>query len=145
MGPRFAAAPAALRKEVRSPGSLRIGTVFRDCSDCPELVWLPQGEFAMGATAAGGYPGQLVSIGYSLAVGRFEVTFAEWDACVDAGGCRRRPRIRLGPRLAAGHQRQLVGRAAVRRWLARPYQTLPAAERSRVGIRRARAAQANYW
>lgn len=26
-----------------------------------------------------------------LAVGRFEVTFAEWDACVAAGGCRRRP------------------------------------------------------
>jgi formylglycine-generating enzyme required for sulfatase activity len=45
----------------------------------------------MGTTAAGGYPGQLVSIGYSLAVGRFEVTFSEWDACVDAGGCRRRP------------------------------------------------------
>jgi len=26
-----------------------------------------------------------------LAIGRFEVTFAEWDACVAAGGCRRRP------------------------------------------------------
>ena len=26
-----------------------------------------------------------------LAVGRFEVTFAEWDVCVAAGGCRRRP------------------------------------------------------
>ena len=28
-----------------------------------------------------------VTIGYRLAVGVYEVTFSEWDACVDAGGC----------------------------------------------------------
>ena len=66
------------------------GTVFRDCADCPELVWLPQGEFLMGE--GGGSNGRhLVRIGYALAVGKFEVTFAEWDACVAGGGCRRRP------------------------------------------------------
>jgi formylglycine-generating enzyme required for sulfatase activity len=32
-----------------------------------------------------------VRIGYALAIGKFEVTFAEWDACVSGGGCRRRP------------------------------------------------------
>lgn len=30
---------------------------------------------------------QLTAITRPFAVGKFEVTFAEWDACVDAGGC----------------------------------------------------------
>ena len=66
------------------------GLVFRDCADCPELVWLPQGEFLMGEPAANGRR-HAVRIGYPLAVGKFEVTFSEWDACVTGGGCRRRP------------------------------------------------------
>jgi len=86
---RLAMAQAATRKEVRANGSARAGTVFQDCRDCPEMVWLPQGEFYMGDAAAGGRARQ-VSVSYSLAVGRFEVTFAEWDACVAANGCRRR-------------------------------------------------------
>ena len=32
-------------------------------------------------------PSQGVRIGYRLAVGVYEVTFSEWDACLDAGGC----------------------------------------------------------
>jgi len=68
----------------------RIGTVFRDCAKCPELVWLPQGDFVMGDPGANDER-LVVSIPYMLAVGRFEVTFAEWDACVAAGGCRKRP------------------------------------------------------
>jgi formylglycine-generating enzyme required for sulfatase activity len=65
--------------------------VFRDCADCPEIVWLPQGEFIMGEPSTASGPRHVVRIGYMLAVGRYEVTFAEWDACVVAGGCRRRP------------------------------------------------------
>ncbi len=69
----------------------RFGTAFRDCDDCPELVWLPEGKFIMGELSAAGSPQHVVTIGYPLAVGRFEITFAEWDACVAAGGCQRRP------------------------------------------------------
>ena len=36
-------------------------------------------------------PVHQVTIPESLAVGKYEVTFAEWDACVSAGGCGRRP------------------------------------------------------
>jgi formylglycine-generating enzyme required for sulfatase activity len=54
-------------------------------------VWLPQGEFIMGEPSAASSPRHVVRISYTLAVGRFETTFAEWDACVAAGGCRRRP------------------------------------------------------
>jgi formylglycine-generating enzyme required for sulfatase activity/serine/threonine protein phosphatase PrpC len=68
----------------------QFGTAFRDCAECPDLVWLPQGEFLMGEPN-GANGRHLVRIGYVLAVGRFEVTFAEWDACVAGGGCRRRP------------------------------------------------------
>ena len=68
----------------------RFGTVFRDCAECPEVVWLPQGESQMGESSGGRR--YVTSIDYPLAVGRFEVTFAEWDACVTAGECRRRPR-----------------------------------------------------
>lgn len=67
------------------------GTAFRDCAKCPELVWLPQGDFVMGDPSAANDQRPVVAIRYMLAVGRFEVTFAEWDACVAAGGCRRRP------------------------------------------------------
>ncbi len=45
----------------------------------------------MGEPSATAGPPHPVDIGYMLAVGRFEVTFAEWDACVKAGGCRRWP------------------------------------------------------
>ena len=39
---------------------------FRDCAECPSMVWIP---------------------GQAFAAGQYEVTFAEWDACVAGGGC----------------------------------------------------------
>src|SRR5262245_26400784 len=77
---------------------LRPGQVFRDCPDvCPEMVVLPAGEFTMGSPAseagrnADEGPQRKVTIARPLAVGKFEVTFAEWDACLADGGCRHRP------------------------------------------------------
>jgi formylglycine-generating enzyme required for sulfatase activity len=88
---RLAAARATSARDTRmSKAPPRFGMTFRDCTDCPELVWLPQGEYVMGDAFAASGPRPLVTINYMLAVGRFEVTFAEWDACVAAGGCRRR-------------------------------------------------------
>jgi formylglycine-generating enzyme required for sulfatase activity len=73
------------------------GDVFRDCPECPELVVVPAGSFTMGSpkdekgrdTDEG--PQRRVTIARPFAVGRFEVTFAEWDACVAGGGCGYRP------------------------------------------------------
>jgi formylglycine-generating enzyme required for sulfatase activity len=78
-------------KDSRATRPAPIGTSFRDCGDCPELVWLPQGEFVMGDAMAAVGARPVVAMKHRLAVGRFEITFAEWDACVAAGGCRRRP------------------------------------------------------
>ena len=70
----------------------RIGRRFKDCPQCPELVVVPAGSFTMGASAsAAAGPQHLVRIAKPLAVGVYEVTFAEWDACVQAGGCSYRP------------------------------------------------------
>ena len=72
----------------RSPGAR-----FRDCRECPEMVVLPPGTFVMGSpeTEAGRQgnegPAHAVTIERPFAMGIYEVTFSEWDACVEAGGC----------------------------------------------------------
>jgi formylglycine-generating enzyme required for sulfatase activity len=69
----------------------RRGDTFRDCAECPEMVVIPPGRFRMGDMNDSGHeeekPVHAVNIGYKFAVGRFEVTFAQWDACASAGGC----------------------------------------------------------
>ena len=73
-----------------------IGDVFRDCPICPEMVILPPGSFLMGwsepqrGDTDPGWeetPHHPVTIGQPIAVGRYEVTFDEWDACVAEKGC----------------------------------------------------------
>ncbi|MBI4724290.1 MAG: formylglycine-generating enzyme family protein [Rhodomicrobium sp.] len=56
------------------PGAGRTES-FKDCAQCPEMVVVPSGRFAMGSPKD------------EPAVGRFSVTFAEWDACAADGGC----------------------------------------------------------
>jgi formylglycine-generating enzyme required for sulfatase activity len=62
---------------------------FRDCSDCPEMVELPAGRFTMGSAEgdADERPQHEVLIPKPVAVGEFEVTFAQWEACAVDGGC----------------------------------------------------------
>ena len=67
-----------------------VGDIFRDCPNCPELVVLPAGFFLMGDPPDAEWnegPYHPVTIAQPLAVGRYEVTFDEWDACVAEGGC----------------------------------------------------------
>lgn len=47
-----------------------VGTIFRDCAECPEMVVVP-----------GSATGQII------AVGRYEVTIAEYGACALSGKC----------------------------------------------------------
>ena len=82
-GPRGTTAPAP-------------GTEFSDCDVCPRMVVVPAGTFMMGSPASEDGrryddegPQHLVTIPAPFAVGVHEVTFAEWDACVIAGGCGR--------------------------------------------------------
>src|SRR5262245_23517724 len=68
------------------------GETFRDCPSCSEMVVVPAGDFMMGATdTVYERPEHRVNIANPFAIGRREVTFEEWDACVAAGGCRHQP------------------------------------------------------
>jgi formylglycine-generating enzyme required for sulfatase activity len=68
------------------------GELFRDCPDCTELVVVPAGDFEMGSGQTPyEKPQHRVTIAAPFAVGRREVTFAEWDVCVAGGGCNYRP------------------------------------------------------
>jgi formylglycine-generating enzyme required for sulfatase activity len=73
--------------------ALNEGENFRECADCPTMISLPSGSFMMGSPAGEGdmngreYPLHKVTIGSVFAVGKSEVTFAEWDACALHGPC----------------------------------------------------------
>ncbi len=68
------------------------GHVFRDCETCPEMVVLGGGLFTMGSPAnepgrgRDEGPQREVSV-QPFAIGKYEVTFAQWDACLGGGGC----------------------------------------------------------
>lgn len=68
---------------------------FADCSDCPEMVVIPAGSFTMGSPSneVGRYgdegPRRDVTIARPFAMGVYEVTFAQWDACAADGYCTR--------------------------------------------------------
>ena len=69
------------------------GETFRDCPECPEMVVVPAGSFTMGSPPSeedrfdNEGPVRRVTFAEPFAVGVYEVTFAEWDACVSGGGC----------------------------------------------------------
>ena len=66
---------------------------FKECSDCPEMVVVSAGTFTMGSPAGEPKrtsqegPQHTVAFTRSFAVGRFELTFNQWEACVADGGC----------------------------------------------------------
>ncbi len=75
------------------------GEVFKECDDCPDMVVVPAGKAMLGSP-----PGEsgrqtfeaaphAVEIGKPFAVGRYAVSFAQWDACYAEGACGHR---RLG-------------------------------------------------
>jgi formylglycine-generating enzyme required for sulfatase activity len=74
--------------------ALKPGDSFKECAkDCPEMIVVPAGSFMMGspATEVGHLaleePQHNVKIAKAFAVSKFEVTFADWDACADYGDC----------------------------------------------------------
>ncbi len=82
---------------------LKTGDVFREGNAYPEMIVISAGRFMMGSRKGGwfrrGEKGRFVSEGprhevvlsRPFAVGRFAVTFDEWKACADGGGCPGNP------------------------------------------------------
>lgn len=68
--------------------------VWKDCDDTPEMVTIAGGSFLMGELSETGLlyerPIREVQV-QPFAMGRFEVTFLEWDDCQSDGFCQVRP------------------------------------------------------
>jgi formylglycine-generating enzyme required for sulfatase activity len=70
-----------------------VGKPFRDCPECPEMVVIPEGEFMMGSPSK--EPGRERTEGPQrrvrvdrVAIGKYEVSYAQWKACVNEGVCQ---------------------------------------------------------
>ena len=101
----------------------RAGTELKDCPKCPAMVVVPAGSFVMGYPPgdSGRFhqegPVRTVAFAKPVAIGKFEVTFDEWDACAaekqcpkvdDKGrGRGRRPVMYVSWDQAAGYARWL--------------------------------------
>ena len=92
-GARVAAALEAIDQLTLRPGSS-----FSDCVDCPTMVVVPAGSYWQGAKESSAFalkkemPRRMVTFSEPFAVGVFEVTMAQWDLCADQGGCTVHPR-----------------------------------------------------
>lgn len=68
-----------------------------ECLFCPEMVVAPAGNFVMGSpdneVGRDNDEGPLrrIAIARPFAIGKFEVAFAEWDACVAEAACTHKP------------------------------------------------------
>ena len=74
--------------------TVKAGETFRDCAGCPEMVLIPPGKFAMGSPkgepghATDEEPQHAVTFAKPFAVGKYEVTRAEYAAFVAVTGQR---------------------------------------------------------
>jgi len=93
--PQGAHVPEAIAKlEELRPGP---GKTFKDCAACPTMVSLPAGTAELGAPNSDSKakpnekPARPVTFSNLFAIGVTEVTFAQYGACVSAGGCKSMP------------------------------------------------------
>ncbi|MBV9969656.1 MAG: formylglycine-generating enzyme family protein [Xanthobacteraceae bacterium] len=132
-------APSILSFEQEAEKASKPGSDFAECANgCPTMLVVPAGRFTMGSPAREADrlpnegPQHEVTIAKAFAVGRTEVTFAQWDACVAAAACRRvgdstwgrgeRPVINVGWNDAAQYAAWLA------RMTGKPYRLLSEAE-----------------
>jgi formylglycine-generating enzyme required for sulfatase activity len=86
--------PSVLTPEQEQEIATRPGAAFQECAiGCPMMIVVPAGKFTMGSpeTEKGRSewegPQREVTIAKPFAVGKTDVTFAEWDMCVAATAC----------------------------------------------------------
>ena len=79
------------------------GEAFRDCDYCPEMLALPAGSYTMGNNSGdmSERPAHRVTLAQGFALGKYEVTVAEWMACVEDGGCGHAPKDVAAPERTA--------------------------------------------
>jgi formylglycine-generating enzyme required for sulfatase activity len=86
--------PDAQALPTRTAVLLKSVETFRDCELCPVMVKVLPAQYSMGSPATeGGHqsneaPQHIVTFTKPFALGQFEITFNDWDACVKDGGCK---------------------------------------------------------
>ena len=80
------------KAEADAQAAERAAAAERLAAAAPEMVTIPAGRFRMGCVSGQEcfdreFPVRDVTIPYSFAVSKYEVTFDDWDLCVSAGGC----------------------------------------------------------
>ncbi len=95
--PAPATAPEPAPIQAAAPSKPTVSGGAKDCELCPELVTIPAGSFTMGSPesepdrGSDEGPTHAVTIAKPFSMGKYEVTFEEFEACVDDGGCKSRP------------------------------------------------------
>src|SRR5262249_55481129 len=83
--------PSVLSAAEEEDKAAKPGSHFKECErGCPTMIIVPAGKFIMGSGEVGERPQHEVTISRPFAIGKFEVTFAEWDICAEAGACPKR-------------------------------------------------------
>ncbi|RKE37752.1 formylglycine-generating enzyme required for sulfatase activity [Paraburkholderia sp. BL23I1N1] len=82
------ATPAVTQKPTTHPPS---AGESRDCTACPIMIALPAGAFSMGSSTddPSEKPVHHVTIGAPFAIGKYEVSVEQWNACVAANACQK--------------------------------------------------------
>ena len=83
---------AQTQRPPASQAKLKAGEKFKECRNCPEMVVLASGTFMMGSPAdeperRENERHHRQSIARSFAIGRTEVTWDQWEACVRDRWC----------------------------------------------------------
>ncbi|AXL48809.1 hypothetical protein DSC91_000363 [Paraburkholderia caffeinilytica] len=86
--PAAPSAPAVAQKPAAHPPS---AGESRDCATCPIMIALPAGAFSMGSSTddPSEKPVHHVTIGAPFAIGKYEVTVEQWNACAAANACQK--------------------------------------------------------
>jgi formylglycine-generating enzyme required for sulfatase activity len=95
--PVLPAAPASPAAALAGGGAIpTAGTVIQDCADCPELLAIPPGEFVMGSSprkrcASWMRSPHIGAVAASIAVGKYEITRAQYATFVKETGRESKP------------------------------------------------------
>jgi formylglycine-generating enzyme required for sulfatase activity len=83
--------PAAPSLPKASPGTAIATPEQKSCPNCPVMISLSPGSFTMGSNSSdpSEKPAHHVTIKAPFAIGKYEVTVGQWNACVEAGACQR--------------------------------------------------------
>jgi formylglycine-generating enzyme required for sulfatase activity len=77
-------------KAAKTKPQFKEGQEFSDCQFCPEMIVIPAGSFKMGSN--NGYedetPVHKVTIKKPFAMGIYELTWRNYQPCIDAGECQ---------------------------------------------------------